>query len=76
MTSHTPWPVARPTDWAARVNEPIAEAELDRLRLHLLRDRPYGEAEWMQAAARRGLEWTFRERGRPSEKKAKGQSTK
>lgn len=62
----TPWPLPRPQDWARRVNEPIAAEELNRLRLHLLRDRPYGDAEWVAAAAKRmGLEWTLRDRGRP-----------
>jgi putative transposase len=69
----TPWPVPRPADWAAKVNKPIAAAELNRLRLHLLRDRPYGDPAWTAAAAKRmGLQWTFRDRGRPKKKVQKG----
>lgn len=34
------WPVPRPRNWAARVNEPIAAAELNLLRLYLQRERP------------------------------------
>ena len=66
------WPVPRPQNWAARVNEPIAAAELNLLRLHLQRERPYGDAEWTADAVRRmGLEWTMRDRGRPTKPKAK-----
>ena len=65
----TPWPMPRPRDWPAKVNKPIEAAELDRLRLHVRRDRPYGDAAWTTAAVRRmGLDWTIRDRGRPNAK--------
>jgi len=70
----TPWPVARPADWAGRVDEPIEAAELNRLRLHLQRERPYGDAAWTARTVKRmGLEWTMRDRGRPKLKRPKKQ---
>ena len=63
----TPWPMPRPRNWLAMVNKPIETTELDRLRLHVQRNRPYGNATWtLDAAKRMGLEWTIRHRGRPS----------
>ncbi len=68
----TPWPVPRPGDWTAQVNRGIAEAELNRLRLHILRGRPFGSAAWTDQAARRmGLESSLRDRGRPRKKQDK-----
>ena len=65
----TTWPMPRPRDWPAKVNEPIEAAELDRLRLHVQRDRPYGNATWAADAAKRmHLEWTIRDRDRPRAK--------
>ena len=52
------------------MNEPIKAAELNRLRLHIQRERPYGDAAWMAAAVKRmGLECTIRNRGRPKVRK-------
>lgn len=68
----TPWPVARPADWPQRVNEPIEAGELNRLRLHIQRERPYGDAAWTAKAVKRmGLEWTMRDRGRPRRQRPK-----
>ena len=69
-TPLTPWPLLRPKDWPARVNTPIVAAELNHLRLHLQRERPYGDATWTADAVQRmGLEWTLRDRGRPPGKR-------
>lgn len=52
-------------------------AELNRLRLHLQRERPYGEAAWTQAAVKRmGLEWTMRDRGRPEKPAESGEEVR
>ena len=60
------WPVRRPPDWLAWVNQPQSAVEEQALRLSLVRGRPFGDAEWQaQTAVRLGLEKTFRPRGRP-----------
>ena len=71
----TPWPVPRPPDWASGVNQPIEEVELQRLRLHIQRERPYGSVAWTARAVKRmSLEWTMRDRGRPRRKGPKKQA--
>ena len=68
----TRWPIPRPRDWLARVNKPIETTELGRLRVHVRRDRPYGDAAWTADAVKRmGLDWTVRDRGRPRAKAGK-----
>ncbi len=68
-----PWPVRRPPDCTQPVNEPIKAAKLDRLRLYLQWQRPYGDvARTADAAKRMGLEWTTRDWGRPKGKPAEG----
>jgi len=60
------WPVRRPADWRKRVNEAIEAAELGRLRLSVVRGRPFGSDAWTRQAARRlGLESSLRDPGRP-----------
>lgn len=72
----SPWPIPLPRNWVASVNEPIEAAELNRLRLHIQRERPYGDHEWTAEAVKRmGLEWTMRDRGRPPKPKAEGVQT-
>jgi putative transposase len=62
----SPWPVARPADWLAWVNEPQTAAELAAVRTCVRRGRPYGGTAWSRAAAERlGLPSTLRRRGRP-----------
>ena len=62
----SPWPVVRPRNWAALVNEPQTEAELEALRASVQRGRPFGSPSWQKRTAKRlGLESTFRPRGRP-----------
>jgi len=60
------WPLPRPENWTARVNQPQTQAELDALRHCISRGTPYGAGEWVtRTAAALGLELTFRPRGRP-----------
>lgn len=60
------WPVDRPGDWVARVNQPETAAELEALRCSVQRGRPFGSESWMVRVAKRlGLESTLRPRGRP-----------
>lgn len=60
------WPVPRPSDWNAIVNEAMSPAALKALRVCARRGTPYGRKDWADATARRlGLESTLRSRGRP-----------
>lgn len=62
----SPWPVARPADWLAWVNQPQTAAELEALRSCVARGRPFGTRPWIKrTAGRLGLEGTLRPRGRP-----------
>ncbi len=62
----TDWPVDRPRNWTAVVNDAMDETELKVLREHVMRDRPLGTSAWMRKmAARLHLEQTLRSRGRP-----------
>jgi putative transposase len=63
------WPIGRPADWVERVNTPLSAGELKRLRLSVVRGRPFGEDSWADRTARRlGLEHTLRPEGRPPRK--------
>jgi REP-associated tyrosine transposase len=60
------WPIDRPRNWTALVNEAIDPAQLLRVRQSLLRDRPFGGEAWARKmAARLGLSHTLHPRGRP-----------
>jgi putative transposase len=60
------WPVERPANWTARVNAPLTAKELDRVRLSMVRGRPYGGDEWVRRTVKElGLEHTVRPEGRP-----------
>ena len=62
-----PWPVQRPGDWTAWVNQAIGAKELERLEVSERRGRPYGEESWVQkTAATLGLGHTLRREGRPA----------
>jgi putative transposase len=64
------WEV-REEPWLARVNEPLSDGDLQRLRLSAERGRPYGDESWTWGTARRlGLESTLRSRGRPRKDEA------
>ncbi len=43
------WPVDRPGDWLARINEPEGDAELHELRRAVTRDLPVGTNEWAKS---------------------------
>jgi putative transposase len=65
-----PWPVPRPDDWVRFVNRAQTEAELEAVRRSLVHQQPFGSEAWQQrTAARLGLEYTFRPRGRPKKSK-------
>jgi hypothetical protein len=56
----------RPRAATALVNEPMTEAELERVRMCVNRGRPFGEESWQRhTAARLGVEASPRSRGRP-----------
>ena len=60
----SPWPVARPADWQAYLNEPQSEAELALIRHSVNHGRPYGESDWIKQTARTlGLERTLHSPG-------------
>ena len=60
------WPLARPSDWIAMVNEAMSPAALKDIRRCAVRGTPYGDHAWVDARARQlGLESTLRDRGRP-----------
>ena len=61
-----PWPVVEPEDWVDLVNEPIAQAEVEKLNVSIVRSRPFGNAAWQEQTARRlGLETSMRDPWRP-----------
>ena len=63
------WPVPRPPDWRSFVNKPQTGSELEAIRHSVVRGTPYGNKGWVsQSAARLGLAYTLRSRGRPRRK--------
>jgi putative transposase len=59
-------PVPRPPEWTDLVQAPHTEAEVAALRRCTARGTPFGTEAWVQTtAARLGLEYTLRPRGRP-----------
>ncbi len=61
------WPVDRPKNWTAAVNEILNDKVLEQLRTSVNRGRPCGEVSWVQRTAKRlGLDFTLRSPGRPS----------
>ncbi len=66
-----PWPVDRPVDWLATVNEIQPKNTLAELRTSVQRGRPFGAPNWVEkTAAKLGLMFTLHPRGRPREKNA------
>ena len=62
------WPVERPRNWLAQVNNPEGLEELEALRCSVQRGRPFGNPAWVARTAKRlNLESTMRPRGRPRE---------
>jgi putative transposase len=63
----SPWPMARPDDWAARIDEALTQKELERIKLSIERSQPLGNDTWVsRMAVRLHLEHTLRREGRPS----------
>lgn len=61
-----PWPVTRPRNWIAYVNQPGTTAEIEAIRRCVQRGAPFGQANWVRrTASLLGLESTLRPRGRP-----------
>jgi putative transposase len=59
------WPIDRPAGWAALVNQPQTQAEVDAIQTATKRGRPLGNDAWVRSmAARHRLESTLRDRGR------------
>ncbi len=42
-----PWPVDRPGGWRSLVNERLQDAEVERVRISIRRDRPLGDDKWV-----------------------------
>jgi putative transposase len=63
-------PVDRPRNWSKLLEEKLAAKDLKRIRTSVVRGRPYGSDDWVQAAAERlDLAFTLRPRGRPKKEK-------
>ena len=63
------WPVAEPAHWLRYVNAVQTEGELKALRRSVVRGTPFGSDAWvLKTAAKLGLEWTMRPRGRPKKR--------
>jgi len=58
--------LVRDKDWLTRVNEPLSDGDLQRVRESVARGRPLGHEGWThETAIRLGLESCLRPRGRP-----------
>jgi putative transposase len=65
-----PWPLERPHEWLAYVNQQAERAETDELRGCARRSRPYGDKPWVETMAHAlGLRSALRPRGRPTKAK-------
>jgi putative transposase len=61
-----PGTVLRGREWVEGVNAAMTDAELERIRECVRRDRPFGSAAWTTVTAQvLGLEYSLRPRGRP-----------
>jgi putative transposase len=59
-------PIELPGQWDRYVDEPFTEKELDRLRMSVNRQTPFGDATWqMNICKEFGLESTMKGKGRP-----------
>jgi len=62
----SPTPVQRPRNWIERVNRPLTEKELARIKASVERGRPFGSDKWVQQTVKRlHMEHTVRPLGRP-----------
>jgi putative transposase len=63
------WPVDRPRNWLALLNNPLDEDQIGEVRTSVNRGRPLGDEKWVGATARRlGLMFTLRDVGRPKKR--------
>jgi putative transposase len=61
-----PWPIPRPSDWLAYVNQSAEAEEADAVRRCARRGTPFGDEAWTaNIADQLGLQSTLRARGRP-----------
>ena len=59
-------PIELPGQWDCYVDDPFTEAELDRLRMSVNRQTPFGDVTWqMKICKEFGLESTMKRKGRP-----------
>jgi putative transposase len=60
------WPVPRPRNWTALVNQPLKDEDTESVQISIARNRPLGGERWQEAQAKRlGLMHTMRNEGRP-----------
>jgi putative transposase len=60
------WPIDRPRNWAALLDDPLDLNQLESLRISVNRGRPLGDTNWVSRIAHRlGLGFTLRNAGRP-----------
>jgi putative transposase len=63
------WPVPRPRNWTALVNQPLREEDSEGVQISIARNRPLGDASWQESQAKRlGLEQSLRSEGRPKKR--------
>jgi len=61
-----PLPLGLPNNWATFVDTPLANEEIEHFRTSIVRQSPFGDAQWQKLVCRTlGLESTMRPRGRP-----------
>ena len=59
-------PILLPSAWTEYVDTPMTDAEIERLRICVNRQSPYGKHDWQEKLCKDlGLESTIRPRGRP-----------
>lgn len=59
-------PILLPASWADYVDTPMTDGEIERLRMRVNRQAPYGREVWQAKLCKNlGLESTVRPRGRP-----------
>jgi len=64
------WPLLRPSDWVARVNEAQTREEIQAIRKAVQKGTPFGTKEWQISIAELlGLRKTLRDQGRPGTQK-------
>ena len=65
------WPVERPRDWLAELNQAMSDEDIALVRQAVRRGTPLGKEPWrVRIAGRLGLDLTMRPRGRPRKEKS------